>query len=830
MKILFILTISFLLFAEDWDSKFAEVCKRDAMCSRLKASDGTWFKPKPEIIALLKHSDAQLEIKNTAIKYGVDPVAVAGAIVAENSLNVGVKDSVQTWLAGKMGITNIAGKNFSFGLGQISLPAAREAENYLARIENRASKSDSELTQEIADPMGSIRIAATIIRKVQDDYKNQGFDISKDPGILASLYNLGQSEKRAKEAKAEGRLPQVNYFGLFVNKYSQDIRSAAKVTQATPINLKPQVPNTSEVASKKTDMTPPLITSKAEKINKNLIKTDIVTKSVSLVSAPLLCESSDYGQDVVRETKSSSYGAPVAALDKDESYVEVSRTLDCKSNIWKLIKGRDDKIGWIQDEQLEKVKSTKLETKRTCTRGKSETTCQQSIAKSVGDLGIDSKNSDGLVYIKPISNTKDGKISFKNEDFNCGNKTPETTARNSKSLTAYRFGGSKPDISTKELKSISEELNIFANKELIRMSKELKLPVDQLHEPENPYSAIASQLENIKSLTQACLRTLSSETIQCQDPRNYSKEYKDMLEKNKYEKSPSLMDVAMLNQNLSNIIYQNQNGKNSQLYLNTYSPNEDELRLTTPEEIRESISYCEERIGDLKKSTQAQQKSQIANQNQGINPSYTSYPSYPYGRSSVGFGGIYGGYGAFIQVDHLFNAARKATDEQIKKYSSEFVGFVKFCHARMNLLEANKKQNRFNCTQAPKYLSNGFQLYTKEIVAKLYQQNPSQLLNEVQSGASMFVGQDILNDILGVQATAQPLKQYNNDYNSSYCPNKTAEYIEELVKNNPCIKHVFVPTRYLSNKLSNLDSKVIYRLFEEDGKYAIEIGDGLCKE
>ena len=189
--------LSLFAFSQDWDAKFNEVCSRDKFCSKLKATDGTWLRPKSEIIALLKDNDVQNEIKTAAAKYGVDPTAIAGAIMAENSLNVGVKDSVQTFLASKMGITSIAGKNFSFGLGQIQLPATREAEEHIAKIEKRKPRGDDELRKEIADPMGSIRMAALIVRKVQDDYKAQGFDISKDPGVLTTLYNLGQSERRA---------------------------------------------------------------------------------------------------------------------------------------------------------------------------------------------------------------------------------------------------------------------------------------------------------------------------------------------------------------------------------------------------------------------------------------------------------------------------------------------------------------------------------------------------------------------------------------------------------------------------------------------------------
>ena len=87
------------MLADEWDEKYKEVCGRDRFFSRLKSSEGVWLKIKPEVKALLKDPDIQKEIHGAAKKYGVDPSAIAGAIVAENSLNVGVKDRLQTWLA-----------------------------------------------------------------------------------------------------------------------------------------------------------------------------------------------------------------------------------------------------------------------------------------------------------------------------------------------------------------------------------------------------------------------------------------------------------------------------------------------------------------------------------------------------------------------------------------------------------------------------------------------------------------------------------------------------------------------------------------------------------
>ena len=67
MAYFLLLLISLFAFSQDWDAKFIEVCNRDKFCSRLKATDGTWLRPKSEIIALLKDNEVQKEIKTAAI-------------------------------------------------------------------------------------------------------------------------------------------------------------------------------------------------------------------------------------------------------------------------------------------------------------------------------------------------------------------------------------------------------------------------------------------------------------------------------------------------------------------------------------------------------------------------------------------------------------------------------------------------------------------------------------------------------------------------------------------------------------------------------------------
>jgi hypothetical protein len=78
-------------------------------------------------------------------------------------------------------------------------------------------------------------MAATIKVSI-DAYRDiAGFDISGNPGITATLYNVGNPRERARALKAENdrarsrgeeiRLPQENYYGWLVNDRIEDIEA-----------------------------------------------------------------------------------------------------------------------------------------------------------------------------------------------------------------------------------------------------------------------------------------------------------------------------------------------------------------------------------------------------------------------------------------------------------------------------------------------------------------------------------------------------------------------------------------------------------------------------
>jgi len=77
---------------------------------------------------------------------------------------------------------------------------------------------------------------AAVIRSSITAYRNiAGFDISKNPGIVATLYNLGNPAARASTlardnrqraaARQPKRLPQENYYGWLVNDKEDELRA-----------------------------------------------------------------------------------------------------------------------------------------------------------------------------------------------------------------------------------------------------------------------------------------------------------------------------------------------------------------------------------------------------------------------------------------------------------------------------------------------------------------------------------------------------------------------------------------------------------------------------
>ncbi|MCB1383060.1 MAG: DUF1402 family protein [Notoacmeibacter sp.] len=127
----------------------------------------------------------------------------------------------------------------TFGLGQLNPLTALQMSDLVARVSGLPKldhRDPQEVYNTIMDPDKSLAYVAATIRMSIDAYKSiAGFDISQNPGVTATLYNLGNPEERARALKRENadrastgqplKLPEENYYGWLVNEKIADLRS-----------------------------------------------------------------------------------------------------------------------------------------------------------------------------------------------------------------------------------------------------------------------------------------------------------------------------------------------------------------------------------------------------------------------------------------------------------------------------------------------------------------------------------------------------------------------------------------------------------------------------
>ena len=114
----------------------------------------------------------------------------------------------------------------TFGLGQISPLTALQVTDLVNRtsgLPRLSAEKPADIYRDVMDPDRSIIYIAAILRDAIDAYREKGFDISGNPGITATLYNVGQPRRRAErlrtavDAGAKNRLPVENYYGWLIN-------------------------------------------------------------------------------------------------------------------------------------------------------------------------------------------------------------------------------------------------------------------------------------------------------------------------------------------------------------------------------------------------------------------------------------------------------------------------------------------------------------------------------------------------------------------------------------------------------------------------------------
>ncbi|CCV03828.1 conserved exported hypothetical protein [Mesorhizobium metallidurans STM 2683] len=127
----------------------------------------------------------------------------------------------------------------TFGLGQLNPLTALQMSDLVHQVSGLPKLDVGDpnaVYKTIMDPDLTLSYVAATIRKSIDAYKDiAGFDISGNPGITATLYNVGNPEQRAYALKAENakrraagepeKLPEENYYGWLVNDKLPELKA-----------------------------------------------------------------------------------------------------------------------------------------------------------------------------------------------------------------------------------------------------------------------------------------------------------------------------------------------------------------------------------------------------------------------------------------------------------------------------------------------------------------------------------------------------------------------------------------------------------------------------
>jgi hypothetical protein len=127
----------------------------------------------------------------------------------------------------------------TFGLGQLNPLTALEMSDLVHRVSGLPrldAANPNQVYETIMDPDLTLNYVAAALKKSIDSYAEiAGFDISGNPGITATLYNIGNPDARAYALKRENeeraargealRFPAENYYGWLVNEKLPELQA-----------------------------------------------------------------------------------------------------------------------------------------------------------------------------------------------------------------------------------------------------------------------------------------------------------------------------------------------------------------------------------------------------------------------------------------------------------------------------------------------------------------------------------------------------------------------------------------------------------------------------
>ncbi|MCY6383154.1 DUF1402 family protein [Hoeflea prorocentri] len=126
----------------------------------------------------------------------------------------------------------------TFGLGQLNPLTALKLTDKVNRVsgyKKLTHENGQDVYKAIMNPDITLAYVAAALRHSIDVYGDiAGFDISENPGITATLYNVGNPDRRAralarknKQRRAQGKraiYPKENYYGWLVNDKLAELR------------------------------------------------------------------------------------------------------------------------------------------------------------------------------------------------------------------------------------------------------------------------------------------------------------------------------------------------------------------------------------------------------------------------------------------------------------------------------------------------------------------------------------------------------------------------------------------------------------------------------
>lgn len=161
-------------------------------------------------------------IKDAGEHFNVDKSIVAGVIYWEQVLNYNLQDKLTDWV-GRFGL------NTSIGIGQVRVKTAELVEKkwYIPKTNPEEvwlkifgkwilGNTTIARVKRLENDEYNIYYAAAYLRYMQDIWEKQYPSISRSPGILATLYNIGKEKTHPN--------PKPNDFGRYVQRKYEHIK------------------------------------------------------------------------------------------------------------------------------------------------------------------------------------------------------------------------------------------------------------------------------------------------------------------------------------------------------------------------------------------------------------------------------------------------------------------------------------------------------------------------------------------------------------------------------------------------------------------------------